>query len=756
MQTRQDKTETSGLAAKPTESIQKATRGSGSSVRQPGWTSAWGDHPPARLVASVADLQAKRALSQPGDPSEQEADHIADQVMNMTASGTSMISVPPDPPKVSFGLVTSMSHVPPMIQRATFEEGTTSAPLAAESTPEITPTSATATAEPAPGRAAPGETPTPGLIVDDTVDQLGPGQMKKSDFLAQLRSAVCTTTEQALTGTIWSAAGCPWVDHWFGYYGNRDSQQIERAIRRYAPETLRVTTASDYIPIICERVRRAIAVWSTTGEVMGVPEGVPADMSEASAGEGLTETSSITGAEGSSFSVPTVSFKGRESGAREASNPQAIQSQLGTGRSLESGVRSQMESVFGVDFSHVRIHTDATAAELSESLNARAFTVGHDVAFASGEYQPGTLIGDALIAHELAHTVQQGGASASTEPLRKGNVEYNSLEEDADVSAVGAMVSLWSGTKGIVTNITQNTMPRLKSGLGLQRCAGTQRRPSTVPTQRQPLVARPPAVIPNWGASVRTTSSISDLTQRRSAMVNLVRQALSGTGIQVAEGPAPVEGTSSLGEVNPNDYQEAPVLNFDVDLNRRTGISGTRGSTNLSGNVGYFFTRGSRAYAIIGPRAIREESPDYIRMYAEHELYHTQHHVGTGESFADQELETWTHDFRNNFHLLYRYRMQWAPLISYYQRASGDARGRTLDALVDYYNNPPVPATSEQGSRETFAQQVKRAFARWLRRRLREPGSASMQLIQDLESRLHLGSSPSSQGEESSPAPGNP
>src|SRR5205085_12449586 len=92
------------------------------------------------------------------------------------------------------------------------------------------------------------ETASPALIVEDTIDRLAPGQMKKSDFLAQLRDAVCTTTEQALAGTIWSAAGCPWVEHWFGYYSNRDSQQIERAIRRYAPETANVPRAIDSIP----------------------------------------------------------------------------------------------------------------------------------------------------------------------------------------------------------------------------------------------------------------------------------------------------------------------------------------------------------------------------------------------------------------------------------------------------------------------------------------------------------------------------
>src|SRR5207302_1507091 len=142
---------------------------------------------------------------------------------------------------------------------------------------------------------------------------------------------------------------------------------------------------------------------------------------------------------------------------------------LGGGRSLDGSVRAQMESAFGVDFSHVRIHTDASAAGLSEHLNARAFTIGQDVAFGPGEYQPGTLVGDSLIAHELAHVVQQEGANFS-ELMKKGDVDYGSLEKDADSAAIGAIASTWNGTKGTLKDISQNAVPRLKTGLRLQAC----------------------------------------------------------------------------------------------------------------------------------------------------------------------------------------------------------------------------------------------------------------------------------------------
>ena len=88
----------------------------------------------------------------------------------------------------------------------------------------------------------------------------------------------------------------------------------------------------------------------------------------------------------------------------------------GGGRPLPSSLRSFFEPRFGRDFGAVRIHTDATAAEASRSIQARAFTHGRDIAFGSGEYAPHTQEGRRLIAHELTHVVQQGEASDQRAP----------------------------------------------------------------------------------------------------------------------------------------------------------------------------------------------------------------------------------------------------------------------------------------------------------------------------------------------------
>src|SRR5262249_51271710 len=76
------------------------------------------------------------------------------------------------------------------------------------------------------------------------------------------------------------------------------------------------------------------------------------------------------------------------------------------GRPLDPTTRRSMEARFGRDFSEVRIHDDARAAQTAAEIDAAAFTVGRDVVFGAGRYAPGSHPGRQLLAHELAHTIQ--------------------------------------------------------------------------------------------------------------------------------------------------------------------------------------------------------------------------------------------------------------------------------------------------------------------------------------------------------------
>lgn len=90
-----------------------------------------------------------------------------------------------------------------------------------------------------------------------------------------------------------------------------------------------------------------------------------------------------------------------------------ISSLKGGGQPLNADVRSFFEPRFGHDFSHVRIHADSDASDTAKSVVARAFTLGKDIVFSSGQYTPGSEEGKKLLAHELTHVIQQGGLSSS-------------------------------------------------------------------------------------------------------------------------------------------------------------------------------------------------------------------------------------------------------------------------------------------------------------------------------------------------------
>lgn len=117
-----------------------------------------------------------------------------------------------------------------------------------------------------------------------------------------------------------------------------------------------------------------------------------------------------------------------------------------TGQPLETRTRGLMESRFAHDFSHVRVHTGAKAAESARAVNALAYTVGRDVVFSAGKYAPGTTAGKQLIAHELTHVVQQRGQTdTSIQALNIGPADgvgeqeadrmAQTLQHDQQVSA---------------------------------------------------------------------------------------------------------------------------------------------------------------------------------------------------------------------------------------------------------------------------------------------------------------------------------
>ncbi|PWT95628.1 MAG: hypothetical protein C5B52_17420 [Bacteroidetes bacterium] len=314
------------------------------------------------------------------------------------------------------------------------------------------------------GEATPGATqnnPTPKtsapisagkFIVEDAVNP-GEGQMRKSDFLTRLNLEVCTTVDRGLAGSGHSSDNCPYIRAAFAKHQHSSAEFIEKMIQRYEPEAIAATSAETLIRLMQLRVFSATRAWVKSGVL---PEGM----------QGLL-MSGVAAAGAAVNQMTNILAKPGEGTSTSSQAPVTAVNGMGKGKSINSGTRKQMETAFGTDFSDVELHTDVNANEVSGGMQARAFTYGNHISFASGEYQPDTITGDALLAHELAHVVQQrNGKSQGT------SLDNQALEEDADSTAIGAIAEMKSSVKNPKGRLDRKVAPRLKSKLQLQRCNG--------------------------------------------------------------------------------------------------------------------------------------------------------------------------------------------------------------------------------------------------------------------------------------------
>ena len=180
----------------------------------------------------------------------------------------------------------------------------------------------------------------------------------------------------------------------------------------------------------------------------------------------------------------------------EASPPieQRLAARTGQGSPLPDGVRTRMEQGLGASFDGVRIHADGEAAQLSQSLQAQAFTHGQDIYMGAGKFSPASTQGQHLLAHELTHVVQQtGGVQRQAEPeaqpaagagkaliqrfpanVLSSPINWSAEEFSVRLTASGAMggVNVFQSTRaapgGVSTVVVEGLVPdengRLKPG----------------------------------------------------------------------------------------------------------------------------------------------------------------------------------------------------------------------------------------------------------------------------------------------------
>ena len=119
------------------------------------------------------------------------------------------------------------------------------------------------------------------------------------------------------------------------------------------------------------------------------------------------------------------------------------------GQSLDGDTRAFMEPRFGHNFGDVRVHNDAKAAKSARAVNALAYTVGQDVVFGANEYAPTTRHWRQLIAHELAHTVQQRSLAANPPSVHSDGIIESSANAAARAVGKGEAISSHLPASGI-------------------------------------------------------------------------------------------------------------------------------------------------------------------------------------------------------------------------------------------------------------------------------------------------------------------
>ncbi len=155
----------------------------------------------------------------------------------------------------------------------------------------------------------------------------------------------------------------------------------------------------------------------------------------------------------------------------------------GRGRPIDRETRAFMEDRFGSDFGEVRLLTGAEAGAAADALRARAFTVGEQIVFQPGQYDPGTTAGRRLLAHELAHVVQQRGQGPGDPGAWQVGDEDDPLEREAErvadrVMSGGVPPTITPGPGGVLRRVVRPDVSSATITIRLGPSVQTPRAPS--------------------------------------------------------------------------------------------------------------------------------------------------------------------------------------------------------------------------------------------------------------------------------------
>jgi hypothetical protein len=155
----------------------------------------------------------------------------------------------------------------------------------------------------------------------------------------------------------------------------------------------------------------------------------------------------------------------------------------GGGTPLDSGVRSEMEQSLGGDFSSVRVHTDGAGDASARAVGAEAYTVGEEIVFRDGRYDPAGPEGKRMLAHELAHVEQQRSGPVDGSPAG-GGIALSDPGDRFELAASAAAERVGTGrvsTGGVQRATGEEEMP---VGAAVQRATDEDELPEDAAVQR--------------------------------------------------------------------------------------------------------------------------------------------------------------------------------------------------------------------------------------------------------------------------------
>ncbi len=343
------------------------------------------------------------------------------------------------------------------------------------------------------GAAGADDAPGPfGVLVGDSAFP-GPGQVTRVAFMERLETWVRAAADEELAPVGRTAKDCPYLEAWLAFYRTKPAGHIERAIRHYAsgdqpsPEGLAAAVEA--------RVRVAVRRWRETGGLSGIPSQTPLLPPATAAGDAPRPHANAAAATASPL--------------------------LGAGRPqrLDSHAAARLRSVLGERFDDVTVHTGPEAAALTARHGALALSAGRSIAFAAGAYRPGTISGDALLAHELAHAAEQRNAVGPAPTTV-------SRDAPAEAAADGAAVGVVSRALGWAANLPGRTAAGI-GGLRLRAC-----------TAGSPLTTSQRAA-----ADAAATRAFGDVPE----LLSVYRSVYGGQGLRVGSVSPGREAETSSG-----------------------------------------------------------------------------------------------------------------------------------------------------------------------------------------------------------------